>query len=82
LLECSSDSFSGIFAKNDRQDEYYGYMLLHRPVIIQDVRPEIVDAPLRLKSMIVEESCGLPIYLLRRPILLLWMDAAMQLGGC
>jgi len=57
-------------------------MLLHSPVIIQDARPEIVDPPLTLISMIGQGSCGLPFYLLRWPILLLWMDATIQPCDC
>ena len=57
-------------------------MPLHSPVIIQDVRPEIVDALLTLISMMGQGACGLPFYLLSQPILLLWMDATMQLGDC
>jgi len=57
-------------------------MPLHSPVMIQDARPEIVDTPLMLISMIGQQACGLPFYLLRRPILLLWMDATMQPCDC
>jgi hypothetical protein len=55
-------------------------MPLHSPVIIQDVRPEIVDALLTLISMTGQYACGLPFSLQSRKILLLWMGATMQPG--
>ena len=57
-------------------------MPLHSPVIIQDVRQEIVDALLTLISMTGQGACGLPFYLLSRLKLLLWMDATMQPCDC
>jgi hypothetical protein len=54
----------------------------HSPVIIQDVRPEIVDGPLTLISITGQGAYGLPFYLLSWSILLLWMDAPMQPGDC
>ena len=57
-------------------------MPLNSPVIIPDARPKIVDAPLTLISMMGQEACCLPFYLLRRPILLLRMDATMQPWNC
>jgi len=53
-------------------------MPLHSPVIIQDARPEIVDAPLTFISMMLQGVCCLPFHLLRRSILLLWTNATMQ----
>ena len=65
-----------------RQYYDYGKIPLHIPVIIHDVRPQIVDAPLTLISMPGQCACRFPFYLLRRPILRLWMDATMQPGDC
>jgi len=60
----------------------YGSMPLHIPAMIQDVRPEIVDAPLTLVSMTGQSACRLLFSLRSRPILLLGMDATMQAGDC
>ena len=57
-------------------------MLLHSPVIIQDTRPKIVDAPLTLISRMGQGVCHLRFYLLRWPILFLLMDATMQPLDC
>ena len=57
-------------------------MPLHSPLNIQDVRPVIVDAPLTLISITGQGACGLPLYLLRRPILLFWLDTTIQTGDC
>jgi len=78
----SRDIVCSIFAYNDRQCYYYGWMPLHSPVIIQDVRPEIVDASLMLISMTGQCECGLPLSLLSQQILLLWMGVTMQRGDC
>jgi hypothetical protein len=55
-------------------------MSLHGLVIIQDVKPEIVDGPLMLISMTWQCSFGFQFSLLSLTILLLWMDATMQPG--
>jgi len=57
-------------------------MPLPSPVIIQDARPEIIDAPLTLISMMGQWPCRLPFCLLRWPILLVWMDVTMQPFDC
>jgi len=57
-------------------------MPLHSSVIIQDARPQIVGAPLTLISMMGQEACRLPCYIIRRPLLPLWMDVTMQLFDC
>jgi hypothetical protein len=80
FLGVGSDIVCSIFAHKGRKYYYYGLMPLHSPVIIEDVRPEILDAPLMLISMMGHCVCGLPFSLLRRPILLLWTDVTMQPG--
>jgi len=82
FLGGSSNIICSIFARKGRQYYDYGKMPLHSPGIIQDVRPEIVDAPLMLISMMGQGACGLPFALRSRSILLLWMDATMQPGDC
>jgi len=57
-------------------------MPLHSPIIIQDARPQIVDTMVTLISMMGQGACRLPLYLLRWPILLLWMDVTMQHFDC
>jgi len=57
-------------------------MTLHSPAIIEDVKPEIVGAPLMLISMTGQSACGLPFSLLSWPILLLWMDATLEAVDC
>jgi hypothetical protein len=54
----------------------------HSPVVIQDVRPEIIDARLTLISMTGQGACGLVLFLQRQPQLLLSMDATMQPAVC
>jgi len=82
FLGGSSDIVCRIFAYKGRQYYEYGWKPLHSTVIIQDVRPEIFDAPLTLISMMGQGACGFPFALLSLPILLLWMDATMQPGDC
>jgi len=82
FLGCCSDIVFCVFTYKGRQNYDYGYMPLHSPAIIQDVRPEIVDARLMLISMTGQCACGLPFSLLSRPIFLLWMDATMPAGDC
>jgi hypothetical protein len=54
----------------------------HNPVIIQNVRPEIVDTPLMLISMMGHGACALPVYLLCLPKLHHWTDATVQPADC
>jgi len=76
-----SDIVCRIFPYKGRQ--YYDYsMPLHSPVIMQDIRPEIVYSLLMLIAMMGQGACDLPFYLLGRPIFLLWIDATMQPGDC
>jgi len=42
---------------------HYGLMVSHSLVIIQDARPEIGDAPLRLISRMGQRVCHLPLYI-------------------
>jgi hypothetical protein len=57
-------------------------MLCHSLDIIQDVRPEIFDTPLTLICMTAKGACSMPYFLLRQPVLLVWMDATMQPAVC
>jgi len=57
-------------------------MPLHCPVIVQDARPDIVDALLTLISVMGQGACHLPFYLSRQPILPHWMDATQQPSDC
>jgi len=47
-LDGGSDIVSVTFAHNDSQYFDYGLMSLHSPLIIQDARPQVIDAPLTL----------------------------------
>jgi len=82
FLGGSSDIFSCIFAHKGHQYYDCGEMPMHSPVIIHDAWPEIIDAPLMLISMREQGACRLPIYPLRLPILLVWMEATMQPCDC
>jgi len=57
-------------------------MPFHSPMIIHDATPEIVDTALTLIVMMGSGMCHLPFYLLKLPILLVWMDATMQRFDC
>jgi len=57
-------------------------MPYHSRVIIQDVSPEIIDAPLTLITITGPAACGLPFSTISQPILHCWMDATMQPGDC
>jgi len=57
-------------------------MPLHNPVIIQDARPEIVDAPLMLISMMGQGVCHLAFCLSKWPIHPVWMDVTMEPFDC
>ena len=57
-------------------------MLSCSPVIIQDARPEIGDAPLTLISRMGQRACRLPLYMKKRPITPLWNDVTMQPFNC
>jgi hypothetical protein len=61
---------------------HYGLMLLRSLEIVQDVSPEIGDAPVTLISGMEERACCLPIYILIRAITLLWTDVTMQPFDC
>jgi len=50
----------GSFAHKGSQYYHYGLMLSRSPVIIQDARPEIGDAPLTLISPMGQRVCRLP----------------------
>ena len=80
FLGSSNDIVCSIFAHTGRQYYHFGQMPLHSPVIIQDVRPEMVDALLTLISMTGQYACGFQFSLLSRAILLLWMNTTMQPG--
>ena len=47
----------------------YDLMLLRSPVIIQDPRLEIGDAPLTLISRMGQQACRLTFYIWSRPII-------------
>jgi len=70
------------FAHNGGQFSHYGLMLSHSPVIIQDARPEIGDAPLTLISPMGQRACRMPFYIESRPITSLWIDVTMQPFDC
>jgi hypothetical protein len=82
FLGGSSDAICTIFAHRGRHYYDYGYIPLHSQVIIQDVRPEIIDVPLTLISIMGQGVCGFPSSLIIRLILLLWRDVTMQPGDC
>jgi hypothetical protein len=70
------------FAHKRGQYCHYGLMLLHSPVIIQDARPEIGDAPLTLISPIGQQAYLLPFYIESRPITSLWIHVTRQSFDC
>jgi len=50
-VSCESNAvFANLFAYEGCQNIGYGLMLLHSPLIIQDARPKIIDAPLTTTS--------------------------------
>jgi len=51
FLGGGSNMVVGSFAHKGGQYYHYGFMLSRSPVIIQDARPEIGDAPLTLISL-------------------------------
>jgi hypothetical protein len=57
-------------------------MLWHSLDIIQNVRPEIIDTPLTIICMMGQGACSMPYFLLRQPVLLVWMDETMQPAVC
>jgi len=72
----------GVFAHKGGQYCYYGLMLSRSLVIIQDARPEIVDAPLTLISRMGQRAYHLPFHIKSRRITCLWIDVTMQLFDC
>jgi hypothetical protein len=72
----------GSFAHTGGQYCHYGLMLSHSPVIIQDARPEIGDAPLTLISPMGQRAYRSPFSIECRPITSLWIDVTMQPFDC
>jgi hypothetical protein len=70
------------FAHKGSQNYHYGLVLSHRPVIIEDGRPEIGDTPLILISPMGQRAYRLPFYFKSRPITFLWIDVTMQPFDC
>jgi hypothetical protein len=58
----------GIFAHKGGQYCHYGLMLSRSLVIIQDVSPEIGEAPLTLISWMGQQTCRLLFHIESRPI--------------
>jgi hypothetical protein len=77
-----SDMVIRCFAQNGGQYNHYGWMLLGSPVIIQDARLEISDAPLTLISRIGQRSRRVPFYIVSRPITSLWINGTVQPFDC
>jgi len=48
FLAGGSDIVTNIFASKGSQYNDYGEIQLHRPLIVEDARPNIVDAPLTI----------------------------------
>jgi len=63
FLGGGSDIVAGLYAHKGSEHCDYGLILSRSPVIIQDARPEIRDAPLMLISTMGQPACGLPLYL-------------------
>jgi len=82
FLGGSKDIVSSIVAHSGRQYYHYGWMPLYSPVIIQDERTEIVDAPLTLISMMEYRACCFPFYQVGGPIFHRWMEATTQPCDC
>ena len=55
---------------------------VNSPVIIQDVRREIVDALMILICMTGQGACGLPFYRLGVPKHIVWTNVTMEPGDC
>jgi len=72
----------GSSAHKGGQYYHYDLMLSRNPVIIQDIRPEISDAPLTLISPMGQLACHLPFYIESRSLTPLWIDVTMQPFDC
>jgi len=62
LFGGSCDIVNSIFAHKGGEYNDFGQMLLHGPVIIQDARPKIIDAPLAFIARMGQAGCRLPFY--------------------
>jgi len=82
FLGGGSDVVVGPVAHSGGQYYHYGLMLSRSPVIIQDARPEISDAPLTLISPMGQWACCLPFYAESRSLTPLWIDVTMQPIDC
>jgi len=67
FVEGGSDIVTSIFTHKGRQYFDYGLMPLHSTFIIQETRPEIVDAPLTLMSRMGQQACRFPFFLIKMP---------------
>jgi hypothetical protein len=72
----------GLFAHKGSQYCHYGLMLSRSLVIIQDAKPEIVDAPLTLICRMGQRAYHLPLPIESRPITHLSIDVTMQPFDC
>jgi len=54
---------TSVFAYRGGQSIDHGLMSLHRPWIVQDEWPKIIDTPLTLISRMGHKAFGLPFYL-------------------
>lgn len=79
FLGGSSNIVLGIFAPKGCQYCDCGWMPLHSAVIIQDAKPQIVDAPFTLISLMVQSQCHCPFNLKRHPLLSLWTYVPMDI---
>jgi len=82
FLGGSSNIVTAIFAHKGGQYCNYVLMSLQSPVIIQDARHRIVDAPLTLICRMGQWACCFPVYVRCRPILPVWKDVTMQPFHC
>jgi len=82
LLSRSSDRVTSIFAHDSSQYCEYALKPFHGSVMVQNVRPEIEDAPLILISRTGQWVCCSPIYLQRLPIQPLGKDVPIQPFDC
>jgi len=63
FLGGGSNIVAGHCAHKDAQYTDYGVMLSRSPVIIEDARLEIGDAPLTLISRMGQRAYGLPLFI-------------------
>jgi hypothetical protein len=82
FLRGGSDMVVGSFAHTGGQYSHYSLMLSGSPVIIQDTRLEISDAPLTLIFPMWQLPCRLPCYIDSRPITSHWIEVTMQPFHC